>query len=81
MFVVVEEHYGATYAYGPYDTREDAEQNHIRPTLRELVDSWGHAEYSMMTDEELMVEWRENTYDLFEDTDSYIEVVLLQPAK
>lgn len=80
MYVVVEEHYGAMYVYGPYKTRGAAEA-YVCKTLRELVDSWGVLEYTMMTDEALMEEWRRNRYDLFCDTESYIDVVMLQPAK
>lgn len=78
MFVVIEESYGALYASGPYETRADAEKKVLKE-LRSIVSDWNDDFYSVMDDEKLLMEWRVNTYDLFDDTDSYIDIVSLSP--
>jgi hypothetical protein len=78
MFAVVEENYGVVYVTGPFETREHAEREVLRD-LRSIVSDRGDDYYSTLNDDDLLMEWKNNPYDLFEDTDLNILVVKMEP--
>lgn len=78
MFVLVEENHGNLYVTGPFDTREEAEAALLQ-NLREIVSNWNDDYYSVLDNDDLMMEWRTAPDELFTDTDVYLSVSELTP--